>query len=63
MPKVPDYNLKPLRSLYSPGPGKATLKQKELIMRLCAERKISTPKLNMSAEQASIMIDKMINYR
>lgn len=48
MPKVPEYNLKPLKPIYNPrNPYKpVSYKQKNLIITMCEQRGIKVPNLN-----------------
>lgn len=65
MPKVPEFNIPPLKPIYNPadgGVGAATMKQKNLIITLCERRKITRPDMtNLTQGQASQLISAMLN--
>lgn len=61
MPEVPQYNHKPLRTIYNASEGSISLKQKNLIITLCERRKISIPDFKtMTRQQAAEMISNML---
>lgn len=67
MPKVPEFNHKPLKSIYVPRDidELASLKQKNLIITLCERRKLEVPvKLRVSQLKkgdAAQIISAMLN--
>lgn len=64
MPKVPEFNKKPLNITYNPTkPNEpATLKQKNYILTLCERRKIDKPDLTkMTIGEAAQFISNMVN--
>lgn len=64
MPKVPDYNLKPLKTIYNPvdPSAPASMKQKNFILTLCERRKINKPDLShITKGQAADLISTIIN--
>lgn len=64
MPKVPEYNNKPLKTVHSPQhpTAPASLKQKNFILTLCERRKIVAPNMeNLTSGQAAQFISNLIN--
>lgn len=65
MPKVPEWNLPPLKSIYNPkdgGVGLASMKQKNLIITLCERRKLTKPDFTkLTKGQAAQLISSMLN--
>lgn len=66
MPEVPNYHLKPLKSIYVPKDPTvpASLKQKSLIITMCEKRKINIPDLkDMKMGEAAKIIDLLLDSR
>jgi len=66
VPKVPQYNHKPIKSIYKPKNGHlpASMKQKNLIITLCERRKIKPPVVStMSGNDAAELINFMLHDR
>ena len=67
MPKVPEYNHKPIKTIYTPAnPDElASMKQKNLIFTLCERRKKDPPvklRINkLKAGEAAQIISAMLN--
>lgn len=64
MPRVPEYNHKPIKSIYNPtNAGKeASYKQRNLILVLCERRKIKPPDLTkLTMGEAAQLISNMLN--
>lgn len=64
MPKVPQINNKPLKSIYVPRDvnERATVKQKNLLITLHERRKLKAPDLkNMTKGEATVIISSMLN--
>jgi hypothetical protein len=61
MPKVPDYNNKPLKPTFRVNASdKATMKQKHYIMTLCERRKLPVPDLKtLTKLEAQTMLQNM----
>lgn len=66
MPKVPQYNHKPLKSLYYPNnPDEpASFRQKDLIIVLYQRRKLPVPDVKQITKgEATKLIDNLLNDR
>lgn len=66
MPKVPKYNHKPLKIIYSPGNNKepASLKQKSLITTLFERRKVTPPSMKgITKGEAATIISNILDNR
>lgn len=66
MPKVPDYHMKPLKSIFPPRDKNAPAgyKQKNLIITMCERRKINVPDLeDLTMGDAADMIAAMLDDR
>lgn len=64
MPNVPQYNSKPLKTLYNASPGLVSMKQKNLILTLCEQRKLPIPDfMIMSKQEASQLISNMMGIK
>lgn len=64
MPKVPEYNHRPLKIIYNPknSSAKASMKQKNFILTLCERRKIEVPDINrMTSGEAAQFISNLVD--
>jgi hypothetical protein len=63
MPKVPEYNHKPVRSIYNPidPDAPASMKQKNFITTLCERRKITIDIIGLTKAKAAQIISEMLS--